>query len=580
MNRTTEQVSDVTQATGDSMALPISNPRPGLRRWGRSAAAMVLMAAIAPAFAQSSGAGRSLEEVRNTVINLLEALVQKGVMTREQAEAMVATAQEKAGADAKARAENEAAEAGAVRVTHVPEIVQKQIRDQVRAELKDEVAREVVAQAKAEQWGVPGALPAWIRDVKVYGDVRARAEAVQYADDNVPLIPNFQAINDAGGEARAGLNAILNTTQDRNRLVGRARLGMLAQLGDSFAVDLRLASGNARSPVSTNQTMGNYGGRWTVNVDKAAVIWNPVNAEHDRAFDLRFGRFSNPFVAPNEMIWDNDLTFEGISAKYSMDLFGSESGRTEHGVFLALGAFPLQEVELSSDDKWLFGGQLGMEFSFAGSSALRFAAAYYDYRNITGVLNPSPEDYTFDFTAPEFLQKGNTLFDIRNSADESQNLYALAGEYQLMNANLTLDLGFDPMHVVVSADYVKNLGWDNAAVNARTGRLGKERTDGYELGVSVGYPRTTDFGHWRAFALYRYLERDATLDAFTDSDFQLGGTDAKGYQLGFDLGLSRGTWLRLRYLTADQIDDGDPALTFADLPLGIDVWQLDLNGQF
>jgi hypothetical protein len=566
------------------MAMLISAAPPQLRkntrRSGTLAAAIVLAIAGAPAYSQSNGEARSLEEVRNTVINLLEALVQKGVMTREQAEEMVAAAQAKAGADAKARAEQDAVEADAVRVTHVPEIVQKQIRDQVRAELKDEVAREVVTQAKAEQWGVPGALPAWIRDVRVYGDVRARAEAVQYADGNVPLIPNFQAINDAGGEARAGLSAILNTTEDRTRLVGRARLGLQAQLGDSFALDFRLASGNARSPVSTNQTLGNYGGRWTVNVDKAAVIWNPIDAEHDRAFDLRFGRFSNPFFAPNEMIWDNDLTFEGVSAKYSMDLFGSESGRMEHGIFLTLGAFPLQEVELSSDDKWLFGGQLGMEFSFARNSALRFAAAYYDYRNISGVFNPSPEDTTFDFTAPEFLQKGNTLFDIRNSADESRNLYALAGEYEVMNANVTLDLGFDPMHVIVSADYVKNMGWDNDAVNARIGRLRQERTDGYEVGVSVGHPRTTDFGQWRAFALYRYLERDATLDAFTDSDFHLGGTDAKGYQMGFDLGLSRGAWLRLRYLTADQIDDGDPVLTFVDLPMGIDVWQLDLNGQF
>ena len=54
--------------------------------------------------------GAFAREVRNTVINLLEALVQKGVMTREQAEAMVAPAQDKATADAKARAAQDAAE--------------------------------------------------------------------------------------------------------------------------------------------------------------------------------------------------------------------------------------------------------------------------------------------------------------------------------------------------------------------------------------------------------------------------------------------------------------------------------------
>ncbi|WP_202624213.1 putative porin, partial [Steroidobacter agaridevorans] len=116
----------------------------------------------APAWSQTADAEkRSLEEVRNTVINLLQALVQKGVMTREQAEAMVADAQAKATADANARAAKEAAESDAVRVTYVPESVRKQIAAEVRADMKAEVTQEVMAQAKSDGWGVPGALPGW-----------------------------------------------------------------------------------------------------------------------------------------------------------------------------------------------------------------------------------------------------------------------------------------------------------------------------------------------------------------------------------------------------------------------------------
>jgi hypothetical protein len=118
---------------------------------------------------------------------------------------------------------------------------------------------------------------------------------------------------------------------------------------------------------------------------------------------------------------------------------------------------------------------------------------------------------------------------------------------------------------------VKNLGFDNKDVFDRTGYWVPERTDGYEFMVSVGQPSVNALWSWRAFMSYRYLQTDAVLDAFTDSDFHLGGTDAKGYQLGFDLGLSRGAWLRLRYLTANEIDAP---------PLGVDVWQLDLNGAF
>lgn len=535
----------------------------------RAAVALTLLM-HSPAWSQDAEK-RSLEEVRNTVINLLEALVQKGVMTREQAEAMVADAQAKATADAEARAAKEAAESDAVRVTYVPETVRKQISEQVRADVRGEVTKEVMAQAKADGWGVPGALPDWIKGVKLYGDVRARAQGDLYASDNATNVYlDFGAVNDAGGRGRAGINALLNVSEDRNRMVGRLRTGLTADLGKAFSVDLRLASGNQRSPVSTNQTLGNYGGRWEVGVDKAAVLWNPVNDAHNREFDLRVGRFSNPFVGVNEMLWDNDLTFEGISATYAMDLFGNKADRMERGLFLTLGAFPLQEVELSSDDKWLYGGQLGAEFTFGSDMRLRFAGGYFYYDNVTGVRNTF-ESTLFDYTAPVFLQKGNTLFDIRNDNDNGTDLFALAGKYELANASLWLDMGFGNTHVTIGGEYVKNLGWDSQDVFDRTGQWLAERTEGYEFGVTVGRPNMNAPWSWRAFMSYRYLEQDAVLDAFTDSDFHLGGTDAKGYQLGFDLGLSRGTWLRLRYLTANEIDAP---------PLGIDVWQLDLNGAF
>ena len=264
--------------------------------------------------------------------------------------------------------------------------------------------------------------------------MRARAEGDLYASDNVvDRYLDFNVVNDRGGISRAGESALLNTTEDRQRLVGRVRLGLTADLGSSFNLDVRLASGNIRSPVSTNQTLGNYGGRWAVNVDKAALVWNPRNAGQDREIDLRFGRFGNPFVTNNELLLDNDLTFEGFAATYALDLFGTDPTRMERGLFLTVGAFPLQEVELSSDDKWLYGAQLGGELTFGSASRLRLAAAYYQYDNIVGVRNAF-ESNVFDFTAPRFVQKGNTLFDIRNDSDPTTQLFALVGDYELANA--------------------------------------------------------------------------------------------------------------------------------------------------
>lgn len=525
---------------------------------------------VMPARAAESASG--VEEVRNTVINLLEALVQKGVMTRDQAAAMVAQAQEKAAADAKARATQEDAEKDAVRVTYVPEIVQQQISERVRKDIRTEVVADVKAQAREERWGIPGALPEWVTDVKIHGDVRTRAEGSLYAPDNAQsAYLDFNAVNDAGGIGAAGIDALLNTSEDRLRAVGRARLGVTAKVGNWVNLDVRLGTGNDRTPNSLNQTMGSYGARWTVNVDRAAILWNPVNGMHDRELDMRFGRFGNPFFTTSELVWDNDLGFEGFSATYAMDLFGRDPARMERNLYLTVGAFPLQEDALSTDDKWLLGGQLGTDITIGRESALRIAAAYYSYRNVIGARNAF-DSQLLDFTAPRYLEKGNSLFDIRNDANPSTNLFALAGGYEIASASLLLDIAaFGATHVMLGGEYVKNIGWNEDDVFALIGRRIDPRVAGYDANLTVGRPTLSALGHWRAFMSYRYLERDAVLDAFTDSDFRLGGTDSKGYQVGFDLGLSRGTWLRLRYLTANEIDGP---------PLGIDVLQIDLNAQF
>jgi len=531
--------------------------------------------------AHAAGEAQSMEELRNTVVNLLEGLVKKGVLTREQAQAMVADAQAKATEQAKTQAAQAAAEKDAVRVTYVPETVREQIRNEMRPEVTADVTKEVIATAKKEGWGVPGALPDWAKNVRLYGDVRARYEVDWFAEDNIQnAYFNINAINEKGSVAAAGLSAPLNVSEDRRRLVGRLRAGLTANLGESWSLDMRLASGNAVSPVSTNQTLGNYDGRWTVFIDKAAILWNPINASLDQEFDFRIGRFANPFVSINELIWDNDVTFEGVSATYAVDLFGNDAKKMERGLFLTLGAFPLQEVELSSDDKWLYGGQVGMELTFGRDARLRTTGGYFEYDNIVGIRNPDiANDKVNDYTAPRFVQKGNTLFDIK--VDPAADLYALAGRYRLANANIWLDLSFGDLHVMTGGEYVKNLGWDRAAVIEKAGSSVyqprsvtddlEERTEGYEIGVVVGHARPDRLGKWRTSMFYKYVERDAVLDAFTDSDFHLGGTDAKGYQMTIDVGLSKGAWLRMRYLTANEIDGP---------PLGIDVMQLDLNGQF
>src|SRR5215831_15612449 len=178
------------------------------------ASALLLQAPLLAA--ENATQQQSMEELRNTVINLLQALVDKGLLTREQAEQLVRQAQAKAQAEAAAGAARGAAQAqeeqNAVRVPYVPQIVQDQISQQVAQEVKPQVVEEVKQQAKAERWGVPGALPDWLSRIHPFGDVTLRGQADLFPKDNsYQQLLDYNAVNTAGGIARASY-PFLDTT--------------------------------------------------------------------------------------------------------------------------------------------------------------------------------------------------------------------------------------------------------------------------------------------------------------------------------------------------------------------------------
>jgi hypothetical protein len=76
---------------------------------------------------------------------------------------------------------------------------------------------------------------------------------------------------------------------------------------------------------------------------------------------------------------------------------------------------------------------------------------------------------------------------------------------------------------------------------------------------------------WSASVAYRYLESDATLDAFTDSDFGLGGTNLKGVSANAYLVLAERVTLGVRWFSADEV---------AGPPYRVDVVQTDVVARF
>jgi hypothetical protein len=508
---------------------------------------------------------QSLEELRNTVINLLQALVDQGVITREKAEQMVKSAQERAAANAAAAAK---ADEGAVRVPYVPQIVKDEIAKQVAQEVKPAVVADVVNEAKTEKWGVPGALADWLTRTRLSGSVTLREEDILYASDNVQNVYlNYFGINSAGGIAKAGINAFENVSEDRPRFRGRARLAIDSDITSSITAGMRITTGNTSDLVSETQTLDGTS-PYQFGLDELYIRLDERNAQKFPWLSVVGGRFLNPYGTPTDLIFHKDLTFEGLAVTGRLGL-GDGSAEQSH-LFLTAGAHPLQEIALSARDKWLLGAQLGSNLRWGEGQRLRFAVGFYDYLNVTGRLNP-PNSTIYNFTAPVYERQGNTYFDISNSTDPTVNLFALAAQYRLANVTATYELSLGPYVLAVTADAVRNFGYNTANVSANFGSYVAPRTKGYQTEVSFGNPAVLVAGAWRGTLGYRYLQRDAVIDAYTDSDFHFGGTDATGYYFVGDVGVANRVWVRLRYLSSNAIDGPK---------LGIDTVQFDLNTRF
>jgi len=523
------------------------------------------------AVASASDERESLEMLRETTLNLIDALVDGGVFTREKANELVKAAQTRAAATA---ARQKAATPATVRVQYVPETVKNEIREQLR--------QEVLAQAKQERWAEPNAVPSWLDRIKWEGDLRLRYQSDQHADSNTdPLAYIFATL---GGSTRAPgflaadnlRGATANTEEDRNRLRLRARLGMLARVSEEWSAGIRLATGSETDRVSTNQTLGQDFNKYAFHVDRAYVKYDPAEW-----LSLSGGRIPNPWFS-TDLVWDEDLSFEGVAATFKPVL-------AEGAVrpFLTVGAFPIRESNpTASGSRWMQGVQAGARLKLGHRSQLALGAALYRFDGIEGKLEADPAlNFVPEFGQYEYgrglRQKGNTLFYTdRNRTDgTAPNIWGLASRFRPLNLTASLDLAhFDPVHVILTADYVKNTQFDRNEMQRRTGlRIADGKDYGYQYRVTVGMPKLENLHDWQASFSYRYLGSDAVLDAFTDSDFGLGGTNMKGYQLAFQYGVQQNAWLGLRWLSAESIDSFAPNTAYR---YAVDVLQADVNVRF
>jgi hypothetical protein len=584
----------------------------------REAPAPSVVAPVAPAPAVGTGSlpiadnGPAPPPSSSMVVNLMRLLVRQGVITeaaadqlRREAEVSADRARAAAGGSASAGAQvlaaGQAPPPGVIRVPYIPQVVRTQITDDVK--------KDVLAQAQAEGWANPHIVPSWLDKVHFFGDLRFRDEYDLYSRNNVGQFIDYNTFNNSGPtDINAATNPnglpFINTQQDRlNQLSIRARFGVQFQPADWVSLTFRLGSGQDSGPVSNTQLLGGGLTKKDIWLDQAYLTLTPAGIG-----SFYFGRNPDLFMH-TDLLFDDNLEFDGAVAITDqptpidgLRVFGAG------GVFplgYVAGAFPADSATKAPDSgKWLFAAQAGVQYKPTESGrSIRAAASLYDYSNVAGQLSAPCALYTgvkqcsTDSSRPAYMQKGNTLFLIRNiTPDPNANIDTGTPEpqyvglsYDYREVDLVAEFEtplFGSVRGLVTGDFVRNLAYDPGrilaagAVNPGVAPVTNfnSATNTYQSGpnafnirVTVGHLRPTFRGDWNIQVGYKYIEPDAVIDAFNSNDFDMGGTNAKGYYVIGSYYLAKNTWIDGRYFSATEV--------FGP-PLAIDVLQLELQTRF
>ena len=534
----------------------------------------------------------------NATINLIRLLVEQGILKQDKADALIAQAQNEA-AQAKQAAASTAVAAGPVaapgdvRVQYVPAAVRDQIRDQVKA--------EVMATAKQENWAAPNTFPDWASRISFDGDIRLRDESRYYSGSNSNEIVDFAKLNnngpyDVNPNSSTSLPPLLNTREDRtNQFRLRARLGMKAVISPEWTAGIRIGTGSDNNPVSTTQNLGGGFAKKDIWLDQGYLNWKPTDE-----LTLIGGRFANPFMS-TDMLYSNDLNFDGVAAIFDHKL------NRDWGVFGTVGAFPVDYTndtttsngfdKEESDNKWLYGAQLGAKWAINSNNRLKGALAYYRFDDIQGQRSSPCEPWAgapgcdTDGSRAAFMQKGNSVFLLRDITPNPANptttpqpqFVGLASEFNLLDLNLVWDADLPQDFKLGSqGNYIHNLGYDEGDMRKRSeGQIVNNLNSNGEIesGANAWMVQFTlgnaldlkKQGDWNMFAGYKYIQPDALPDGFNDSSFHLGGTNAKGYFLGGNYGLAKNVYATGRWLSTEAVYGA---------PFDIDVLQLEINTRF
>jgi Putative porin len=368
--------------------------------------------------------------------------------------------------------------------------------------------------------------------------------ATEKAVSAIPSLPEWVKMVTLSGDVRIRNESFFQSgTTDRIRQRFRLRFGAKVKPSDELEIAFKLASGNPDDPISNNQTFSDTFTFKDINIANAYIKLTPMESiglERDWV-TLMGGKFEVPMYkvpGPTQLVYDNDLTpegfFEGLKAVDEKDGF-------LRGLSVNLGQWIIQEKSNSGESAiYAFQGLGTMAF---GDMLLNLAVSDYKYNDpdsIAQAKNSNSSLFISNFTelSDGTIVGGKSVSPSTDAEGNPITLSRLVSGFNdlVVGGDLLIPTPDKRFPVRVFAGYVRNTEANTSA------------DQGYKGGFTIG--STKNPGDITFSYQYEYLETDAMISAFSDSDLgRSGGTNTKanilqaGYVLTKHLSLLSTAWI-------------------------------------
>jgi hypothetical protein len=308
-------------------------------------------------------------------------------------------------------------------------------------------------------------------------------------------------------------------SRDRHR--ARVRLGVYSWINEELSTGVQLATGSLTETTSRNETLDDQFLADPAYLNEYYIDYHPMAYGLNGSVNVVLGKraVASDLVVVNDLVWDSDLTFEGLTAQYGKD----SDGKEKDGLTAVVGYYPLNErssrTAVAEKDAFIFVTQAAWKGEISDVS-YQLGAGFYNYQNFD-VVNTTTYSPAYDYSRKDF--KIAELFGTFGGQITETLPWKITGQYAF-----------------------------NVAKHADHSDITDSKRKSYLAEIKIGDAKQV--GQWSVNADYVRIEKDA-LTVLTDSDRNAGAaTNLKGYKIGGVYHLSQNMTVGANYFNFKSID--------------------------